>query len=329
VKRMFLAPLTALGLLAFSPAVAQAPSPPGRPPITPVEMTRMRQLALAHAAMPDDPGTGPYPAIKEERPDFPGHVVYRPRDLAGLGRRRMPIYVFGNGACTGDGASARLHLLEIASHGYLVVAPGRILSGPGIPVPEAPTAHFNETTTEQLRAGIDWAIAENGRRGSPFFGRVDTAHIAVSGHSCGGLQALSLAGDSRVTTFVIMNSGIYNDQMPGRSGIQLSKTQLERLRAPILYVLGGPTDIAYGNGMDDYRRITGVPAVVANIPVGHGGTFWEPNGGRAARLVVDWLDWQLRGDRWAARAFAGEHCRYCTDADWRIDRKNMPAAGSR
>jgi hypothetical protein len=39
-----------------------------------------------------------------------------------------------------------------------------------------------------------------------------------------------------------------------------------------------------------------VPVAVANLPVGHGGTFLEPNGGAAASVAVSWLDWQLRGD---------------------------------
>jgi hypothetical protein len=36
---------------------------------------------------------------------------------------------WSNGRCSDDGASNRFHLLEIASHGYLVIASGRILSG--------------------------------------------------------------------------------------------------------------------------------------------------------------------------------------------------------
>ena len=48
-------------------------------------------------------------------------------------------------------------------------------------------------------------------------------------------------------------------------------------------MLGGPTDIAYANGMDDYEKIDHVPIAVANIDKGHGGTYWEPNGGAAAK----------------------------------------------
>ena len=37
---------------------------------------------------PDTPGTGAYPAMKEEIPALPPHVVYRPRELGGDGVRR-------------------------------------------------------------------------------------------------------------------------------------------------------------------------------------------------------------------------------------------------
>ena len=51
---------------------------------------------------------------------------------------------------------------------------------------------------------------------------------------------------------------------------------LADLHSPTLYILGGPTDIAYANGMDDFARIAHVPVAVANINTGHGGTYWEP-----------------------------------------------------
>jgi hypothetical protein len=44
--------------------------------------------------------------------------------------------------------------------------------------------------------------------------------------------------------------------------------------------------------MDDFARINHVPIFVGNIlGVRHGGTYWEPNGGKAAAAVVAWLDW--------------------------------------
>ncbi|RYE04070.1 MAG: hypothetical protein EOP61_02045, partial [Sphingomonadales bacterium] len=81
--------------------------------------------------MPDTKGTGPWAARKEVDPTLPDHVVYRPANLSALAKRKLGVLVWGNGGCVDDGASARFHLAEIASHGYLVIAPGKILSGPG------------------------------------------------------------------------------------------------------------------------------------------------------------------------------------------------------
>jgi hypothetical protein len=288
----------------------EAPAPDGS-----AEAERYR-LFLERSRIPNPAGTGPYPAIKEEDPGLPDHVVYRPANLAQLEHRKLPLYVFGNGACSGDGASARLHLLEIASHGYLAIASGRIRSGPGLEPPPPPLpAYQNQTTSAQLTEAIDWALAENARRGSPYY--------AVSGHSCGGLQALQVAADPRISTLVVMYSGIYNDEGPGRSGMVLRKDHLQKIHTPVLYVLGGKTDMAYPNGMDDFARISHVPAFVANIDVGHGGTFWEPNGGWAAQVVVNWLNWQLKGDLAAQTWFVGEKCRLCVDPAWTIDRKHL------
>ena len=85
------------------------------------------------------------------------------------------------------------------------------------------------------------------------------------------------------------------------------------------YILGGETDIAYANGMDDFKRITHVPAFLGNlVGVGHGGTYWQPNGGKAAAAVVAWLEWQLRGDETAAKKFTGKDCGLCKDPAWQF-----------
>ena len=269
-------------------------------------------------------GTGPHPAIFEEVAGLPDQVVYRPADLARLGEGTLALYVFGNGACSADGTSAKNHLLEIASHGYLAIAPG-IIPGGGREMPRGAPASEGQlsadTPASALREAIEWAIAENGRAGSPFEGRIATDLIAVSGWSCGGLQALVTATDPRVRTSVIMYSGIFNDGGNPIAGIEVDKSLLDRIHGSALYVLGSPTDMAYPNGMDDFERLTGRAAAVVNIPVGHGGTFAEPDGGLGARVVVDWLQWQLRGDAAAAAQFSGADCGYCTDERLTIERK--------
>jgi len=104
---------------------------------------------------------------------------------------------------------------------------------------------------------------------------------------------------------VIHNSGIFNAGASPIPGLQITKSALKKLHTPIIYILGGPTDIAYENGMDDFKKIDAVPVLVANLDVGHGGTFLQPNGGRAASVAASWLDWQLKGDKQAAKRFTG------------------------
>ena len=158
----------------------------------------------------------------------------------------------------------------------------------------------------------------------PWCFSIDPSMVAVSGYSCGGLQALAVAHDPRIATVVIMNSGIFNNGGPTRmGGVEATKELLKDLHTPTIYILGGHSDIAYENGMDDYARIDNVPAAVANIDTGHGGTYWDPDGGAAAQVVVDWLDWRLRGDAKAGRMFLGEDCGLCRDPKWTFESKRF------
>jgi hypothetical protein len=177
---------------------------------------------------------------------------------------------------------------------------------------------------------VDWALAENKRPGSPYFGRIDPALVAYSGWSCGGLQAIQVAKDPRVKTLVLHNTGVLNDGPGAIPGMDVRKDVLQAIHTPTIYILGGPTDIAYPNGMDDFKRIAHVPVAVANLAVGHGGTFQQENGGAAASVAVSWLDWQLRGDTKSAARFVGEACGLCQDSQWSFERKQFPAPrGSR
>ncbi|OGT78325.1 MAG: hypothetical protein A3I78_03795 [Gammaproteobacteria bacterium RIFCSPLOWO2_02_FULL_56_15] len=277
----------------------------------------------------DNTGNGPFPAMKEETSSLPAHVVYRPQSLDQMGKQKLGVVAWGNGGCSEDGASSRFHLLELASHGYLVIANGRILSGPGAPPAEPrETATPGQLPAPRTRASdlidaIDWALQENQRAGSPYFGRIDPAQIALSGYSCGGLQALKVAADPRVSATVLHNTGIFIDGPSTIPGMDLVKDELKNFHTPVIYIMGGEADIAYENGMDDYKNIEHVPVAVANLPVGHGGTFMQADGGSAARVAVNWLQWQLRDDAGAAAYFTGLDCGLCKDAEWTLDSKRL------
>jgi hypothetical protein len=302
-----------------------------QPTQTEAQRTQEAAERARHERMPDTPGTGRFPAMKEEAASLPNHVLYRPANLAGLGATKLGVYLFGNGACVDDGASSRLHLLEVASHGYLAIAPGRVLSGPGVkgpppPAPSSQPAQLNvKSSYKDLLSAIDWALIQNADPKSPYYQRIDTGAIAASGYSCGGAQAMRVAADPRVKTLVMMNSGLFNDgESAAIPEMDVRKAALKSLHTPVLYVIGGDSDVAFKNSQDDFSRIDHVPVVVANLKgVGHGGTYWEPNGGKAAAVVVAWLDWQLRGDARAKHLFVGADCGLCKDAAWSVQKKRI------
>lgn len=317
--------LTGTILLALTIAAAAAQQPPAND----ANDRAQAEMRNRQNSMPDTPGTGRFPATKEEVATLPDHVIYRPANLTGMGSTRLGLYIFGNGGCSDDGASARLHLLEIASHGYLAIAPGRILSGPGAKLPspgaaEPPAPALSARTRyKDLMWAIDWAIAQNANPHSPYHNRIDVNALAVSGYSCGGVQALRVGADPRVKTVIGMNTGLFSAPTP-LPEMEVPKSALSALHTPVFYLLGGETDIAYPNGSDDVKRIDHVPVFFGNLQgVGHGGTYWEPNGGKAATAVVAWLDWQLRGDKKAARTFVGADCALCTDKAWKVEKKKL------
>jgi dienelactone hydrolase len=275
--------------------------------------------------LPDEPGNGPYPAIHGIEPALPGAVVYRPANLALFEQTKLPVVIFGNGGCTPDANSARRLLTEIASHGYLVIVPGAMLEGPGglrnypqgaALVPDRPG--LGVTPAEMTRA-LDWASADAAGNGG-WARYIDKAHIGVAGLSCGGLLALGLSPDPRIRTTIVFDSGLFPAGGAGMPGLTVDKTMLSRLHAPILYMLGGMTDVAYTNGTDDFARISSVPAVLVSRDVGHSATFFEPQGGLWAVVARRWLDWQLKGDRDASTEFVGPDCRLCRDLNWTVRR---------
>jgi hypothetical protein len=66
-----------------------------------------------------------------------------------------------------------------------------------------------------------------------------------------------------------------------------------------------------------------VPAFAANLNVGHGGTYGRPHGGDFAKVATAWFQWQLNGDREAAKMFEGEPCGVANMEGWKVEKKNI------
>ncbi len=335
-----------VAVAALSAGCAQAPVAPASPvaPVAPVQPAPLvaavpttSLAAPADAPPPKAQVAGPYAVSTLSEATLKSHTVYRPTDISGFsGDKRLPIVAWGNGACSNAGLLFQTFLKQVASHGYVVIAsgpkdaplPAFAAQRPG-QVTDTPDPNSGiksaQTKDADLLAAVDWAIAENARAGSPYFGKLNPDKVAVMGQSCGGLQATAVSGDPRIKTVVIWNSGVFSGGA-NSAGARLSgatKEMIPAFHAPVAYFLGGPSDIAYANGKDDFARVTTVPAFLGSINSGHGGTFNHPNGGWFAEVGVAWLDWQLKGDAKAATYFEGADCALCRNPIWEVARKNM------
>lgn len=265
----------------------------------------------------EDGGTGAYKAIMKEEFSLPEHTIFVPQDLSAFDKKNpLPVLVWGNGACANSPHEHINFLNEIASHGYIVLATGVI------PM-EGGWYRGPMSRTEQQIESMDWAIAQNADPASPYYQKIDVKNICVAGMSCGGLQTLYNCADPRIKTLMICNSGLFNQQNANQAvgGMPMPpKDKLKEIHTSILYMLGGESDIAYGNGMDDFKRIEHVPACATNLPVGHGGTYAQPHGGEYSIVALAWLDWQLKGDKKASKMFVGKNCDLLKRKDWSIEK---------
>jgi len=266
----------------------------------------------------EDGGTGPYKVLMLEDPSLPEHTVFAPQNLAPFGKKNLlPVLVWGNGACINSPWEHYKFLNEIASHGFLVIATGHI------PMTDERYTGPMSTSRQQIEA-IDWAIAQNADKNSPYYGRIDVNAVAAAGMSCGGLQTLENSADPRLKTIMICNSGLFINPAGAVPNMPMpAKEKLQEITVPVIYILGGESDIAYGNGMDDFHRLEKVPAFAANYPVGHGGTYAKPHGGEFTVPALAWLQWQLKGDKEAAKLFQGEPCGLSQREGWTTEKNAL------
>jgi len=314
----------------------------------------------APAPGPPPTGSGPYAAVIEGDSGLPGHTVYRPENLSPFNQKNsLPVVAWGNGGCANSSQFYAPFLAEIASRGFLVVAIGPFTPGatPSRGGAGGGAAMGSSTKSAQLLEALDWATAENKRQGGKYYQKLNPSKFAVFGHSCGGLQALEVSPDPRVTTTLVMDSGVVTPgaepkiQMPpggapktagpqgGTPGgapqggapktpamggaMSVGKDILQKLHSPVIYINGGEKDIAYANGMDDFAKIDKVPVAMANFDVGHGGTYNQPNGGEFGKVAVAWLQWNLKKDETAGKMFTGSSCGLCKDTKWKFEKKRM------
>jgi hypothetical protein len=347
-----------VAVAAAAEVVAQTAAPPV--PLWPAPMLatgrdgqgRIIPFGVPPYYPPETPlGSGPYKAIMVADPSLPEHILYYPGNLDAAGK--LPIISWGNGACIHAGNRFRGFLTEIASHGFLVISAGRmghvaLEVGPqeftpvrqpwepappaAPPIPDDPTAPWRtmRSTADHLKQAIDWAIAENNRSGSRFYGKLDTTKIGVGGQSCGGGLAMQMAADPRITAVGMFNSGsrltpqVGSTANPAEVRAQ-GEARLNAVHSPILFLTGNDKlDGAHFGGRDSFSYLSKVPAIWAwQDGTAHIASYGAPNGGAFGRIASEWYKWQLKGDVQAARMFEGPDCTLCKAPTWYVQKKNI------
>jgi dienelactone hydrolase len=333
--------VTALAAALVHTAASAAPLPPA-PVIGPDKDIDGRPLPFGRQPRlaPETPaGSGRFKAVMTTADGLPAHVLYHPANPAKAGK--LPIVAWGNGACINAGNRFRYFLTEIASHGYLVLANG-VMANPALEVgpqenpavrppgsppplpppprdPNAPVRAPGTTTPAQLIESIDWAIAENARPDSPWYGRIDTSKIAVMGQSCGGVQTLRVAGDPRITTIMVWNSGV--GMIPNNPADPAAV--LASIHTPVALIHGDKDrDVAFYASEANARALKGVPVFQAwQQGMTHLGTYGQAHGGSYGVIAVNWLDWQLKGK--AGALFRGKDCGLCQGNGWTVFRSGI------
>lgn len=294
-----------------------------------------------------NPPSGPDQVVIEQDQSLATHTIYRP---ASLTASKYPLLVWGEGGCAKNGLTFPEYLSEIASYGFVIVADGPPVEnakGPGGPggakggrgggpgvakggpgrAPGAgaakgkggpPAGVGNMLDGTALVAAMNWMDKEVKEPASRFYQKVDTAHVAAMGMSCGGLMSYGASADPRIATVGIWNSGMFDPK---------DQKIIDGLHSSVIIITGGDSDIAHDNGKKDYEVLPArLPIFYGVYPsVGHGGTYNQDNGGAFGQVAVAWLKWQLQGDTSAKGKgyFVGDKCTLCTDSNWQVQSRSL------
>jgi hypothetical protein len=236
----------------------------------------------------------------------------------------LPIVAWGNGGCSITNDNELYFLTQLAAHGFVVVAVG----ASDCHQDDVPPTTLKVPGPEPLLAAINWATSSPRLGGPWYFDQLDKSKIAVMGYSCGGIQALEAAADPRVRSVVAFDTGFFpaGQGAPGYDKPQL----LALLHSPVVFIDGGPTDIAYQNSVTNYGLVT-VPAAHASYAFAANGhlDFWLVDPGslpvalQANEAAVSWLDGTLNHNKESLEFLVGPNPGLGQITGWTVQSKNF------
>jgi hypothetical protein len=227
------------------------------------------------------------------------YTVYHPQEL-GLNGVKHPVVAWTSGGSTS-------HIMypvlpHLATHGFVVISANTV-----------PSIGAQVALGQEMVAGIDWILEENGRSGSAFFDKIDSTKIAAMGYSMGGLATTTIVGDARLTTTVHVSGGTGSN-----GGIE----SYDQMHAPAAF-LCGTTDMAGPNCDLDFEYITTQSVFYGKFNGDHLCSLLPPCQDWLTVAETGWLRWQLMNDQPLKDMFVGANCTMCNDPNWTVQQKNL------
>lgn len=194
---------------------ASAPADAGSP-----TGSAARPVGRATVRIADGPA-----GLFEARLFYPAAGSGGERAAVDAGGAPFPVIAFGHGYLANVSFYAPT-LAALAAEGYIVLAP---TSQTGL-LPD------HSDFADELRASLDWAIAQGEEQGALLFGAVDGGRLGVCGHSMGGGCALlAAARDARIRAVSTLAAA---DTRPSSLGV------LDEIAAPVQFIAGSQDAIA-------------------------------------------------------------------------------------
>jgi hypothetical protein len=187
---------------------------------------------------------------------------------------------------------------QLASHGFVVIASLSTITSQGDPLPTI--------------VGLDWLLKQAEDSSSPYYHRLDTAHIGALGHSEGGLSTSKAASDPRISVIATVSGSAEN---PGIHG-------------PSLWFCGEKdTVVSCDKVSKTYSSITKQPAMlVNNLTADHGGWLYQ-NGAKGPDIFgfTAWFRVHLMNDMANRKMFYGADCTLCKDSRVNVTQNSLMA----
>jgi len=219
--------------------------------------------------------------------------------------KTYPLVLMANG--TGVAASKYTEVFKhLASWGFIVVGDENPVTALG----------------DSISINLDYMLELNKNKNSIFFGKIDTKHIGVAGHSQGGFGAIRASLDYENSDLI---SAVFTASATTQT--MLDKFNLEKdwgnyntakLKAPIFMVAGTHSSDADSISplADMQKNFDKVPeeidAVMARrINTPHGEMLYSVDG-----YMTAWFMYYLKGDTEAGKAFFGENAEILSNEIW-------------